>query len=130
LHPSIPFWFTSAALSVAIGLITETKTCVRRTCWATCRTLAVEVLKWAGLPTRGRGLLHERFCPVRMFGLPEACLALYRAALPEGRAEIDGVLLSGGLSTGVTKPAEFRFMLLSSLLTGYHRGEQRRSFAA
>ena len=58
-----------------------------------------------------------------MFGLPAACLAMYRAARPENKAAVGGVLLSMGLTaalTGVTEPVEFAFMFLAPALYAIH----------
>src|SRR6185369_7721055 len=58
-----------------------------------------------------------------MFGLPAACLAMYRAALPSRRAEVGGLFLSMALTaflTGVTEPIEFSFMFLAPVLYGIH----------
>ncbi|WP_232473755.1 N-acetylglucosamine-specific PTS transporter subunit IIBC [Sphingomonas sp. MA1305] len=81
---------------------------------------------FAGDPTAG-GFMSG-FFPVMMFGLPAACLAMYRSALPERRKAVGGMLLSLALTsflTGVTEPIEFSFMflapalyLLHALLTG------------
>jgi PTS system N-acetylglucosamine-specific IIC component len=63
------------------------------------------------------------FFPVMMFGLPAACLAMYRAALPERRKAVGGMLLSMALTaflTGVTEPIEFTFMFLAPLLYALH----------
>ena len=66
--------------------------------------------------------------PMMIFGLPAACLAMYRNALPERRKVMGGIFLSMALTsflTGVTEPIEFAFMflapqlyLLHALLTG------------
>ncbi|MDY7559253.1 N-acetylglucosamine-specific PTS transporter subunit IIBC [Pseudomonas sp. 10B1] len=61
--------------------------------------------------------------PIMMFGLPAACLAMYRNALPSQRKLIGGVLLSMALTsflTGVTEPVEFAFMFLAPLLYLIH----------
>ena len=61
--------------------------------------------------------------PVMMFGLPAACLAMYRNARPERRKLIGGLLLSMALTaflTGVTEPVEFAFMFLAPLLYLLH----------
>lgn len=61
--------------------------------------------------------------PMMIFGLPAACLAMYRNALPEQRKLIGGVLLSMALTsalTGVTEPIEFAFMFLAPLLYVLH----------
>ncbi|WP_239544615.1 PTS transporter subunit EIIC, partial [Stenotrophomonas maltophilia] len=58
-----------------------------------------------------------------MFGLPAACLAMYRNARPERRKLIGGLLLSMALTaflTGVTEPVEFAFMFLAPLLYLLH----------
>jgi len=58
---------------------------------------------FAGDPTAGRFM--SGFFPVIMFGLPAACLAIYRSAKPERRKAVGGVLLSMALTaflTGVT----------------------------
>nr|WP_256737555.1 N-acetylglucosamine-specific PTS transporter subunit IIBC [Pseudomonas sp. dw_358] len=61
--------------------------------------------------------------PVMIFGLPAACLAMYRNALPDQRKLIGGALLSMALTsalTGVTEPIEFAFMFLAPLLYVVH----------
>jgi PTS system N-acetylglucosamine-specific IIC component len=61
--------------------------------------------------------------PVMLFGLPAACLAMYRNALPERRKIMGGILLSMALTsflTGVTEPIEFAFMFLAPLLFLLH----------
>jgi PTS system N-acetylglucosamine-specific IIC component len=76
---------------------------------------------FAGDPSAGAFM--SGFFPVMMFGLPAACLAMYRAALPERRKAVGGLLLSMALTaflTGVTEPIEFSFMFLSPLLYGLH----------
>jgi N-acetylglucosamine PTS system EIICBA or EIICB component len=76
---------------------------------------------FAGDPTAG-GFMSG-FFPVMMFGLPAACLAMYRAALPERRKAIGGLLLSVALTsllTGVTEPIEFLFIFLAPLLFALH----------
>ncbi len=69
------------------------------------------------------GAFMAGFFPVMMFGLPAACLAIYRAAKPENRARVGGVLLSVGLTsflTGITEPVEFSFMFLAPALYAIH----------
>ena len=61
--------------------------------------------------------------PMMMFGLPAACLAMYRNALPERRKLMGGIFLSLALTaflTGVTEPIEFAFMFLAPLLYLLH----------
>lgn len=76
---------------------------------------------FAGDPTAGSFMAG--FFPVMMFGLPAACLAMYRTALPERRKAVGGLLLSVALTsllTGVTEPIEFLFIFLAPLLYGVH----------
>ena len=76
---------------------------------------------FAGDPTAGAFM--SGFFPVMMFGLPGACLAMYRAARPERRRAVGGLLLSIGLTsllTGVTEPIEFTFMFLAPVLYAVH----------
>ncbi len=76
---------------------------------------------FAGDPTAGAFM--SGFFPVMMFGLPGACLAMYRTVSPERRAAVAGLLLSLGLTsflTGVTEPVEFTFMFLAPVLYALH----------
>jgi len=76
---------------------------------------------FAGDPTAGAFM--SGFFPVMMFGLPGACLAMYRAARPERRQAVGGLLLSIALTsflTGVTEPIEFTFMFLAPALYFVH----------
>ena len=76
---------------------------------------------FAGDPTAGSFM--SGFFPVMMFGLPAACLAMYRNALPERRKAVGGLLLSVALTsllTGVTEPIEFLFIFLAPLLFVLH----------
>jgi PTS system N-acetylglucosamine-specific IIC component len=76
---------------------------------------------FAGDPTAGAFM--SGFFPVMMFGLPGACLAMYRTALPEKRRAVGGLLISMALTsflTGVTEPIEFAFMFLAPVLFAVH----------
>jgi PTS system N-acetylglucosamine-specific IIC component len=76
---------------------------------------------FAGDPSAG--VFMSGFFPVMMFGLPAACLAMYRTALPERKRAIGGLLLSMALTsflTGVTEPIEFTFMFLAPSLFALH----------
>ena len=76
---------------------------------------------FAGDPSAGAFM--SGFFPVMMFGLPGACLAMYRAARPERRRAVGGLLLSIALTsflTGVTEPIEFTFMFLAPALYAVH----------
>ncbi|TPG21159.1 PTS N-acetyl-D-glucosamine transporter [Sphingomonas koreensis] len=76
---------------------------------------------FAGDPAAG-GFMSG-FFPVMIFGLPAACLAMYRSARPDRRKETGGMLLSLALTaalTGVTEPIEFTFMFVAPLLYAIH----------
>ncbi|KQM87610.1 PTS N-acetyl-D-glucosamine transporter [Sphingomonas sp. Leaf23] len=76
---------------------------------------------FAGDPTAGAFMAG--YFPVMMFGLPAACLAMYRSALPDRRKAVGGMLLSLALTsflTGVTEPIEFSFMFLAPVLYAIH----------
>jgi PTS system N-acetylglucosamine-specific IIC component len=76
---------------------------------------------FAGDPSAG-GFMSG-FFPVMMFGLPAACLAMYRSAQPEQRRSVAGMYISLGLTsflTGVTEPIEFTFMFVAPLLYMLH----------
>ena len=76
---------------------------------------------FAGDPTAGAFM--SGFFPVMMFGLPAACLAMYRTAASARRKAVGGLLLSMALTsflTGVTEPIEFTFMFLAPSLYAMH----------
>ena len=76
---------------------------------------------FAGDPSAGAFMTG--FFPVMMFGLPAACLAMYRKARPENKKLVGGILLSMALTsflTGVTEPVEFAFMFLAPFLYVIH----------
>lgn len=76
---------------------------------------------FAGDPSAGAFMAG--FFPVMMFGLPAACLAMYRTARSQSRRVVGGVLLSMALTsflTGVTEPVEFAFMFLAPVLYLIH----------
>jgi PTS system N-acetylglucosamine-specific IIC component len=76
---------------------------------------------FAGDPSAGAFMAG--FFPVMMFGLPAACLAMYRSARSQNRRLVAGVLMSMALTsflTGVTEPIEFAFMFLAPVLYLVH----------
>ena len=76
---------------------------------------------FAGDPSAG-GFMAG-FFPVMMFGLPAACLAMYRAAPIERRKGVAGLYLSLALTsllTGVTEPIEFTFLFVAPVLFAIH----------
>jgi len=69
------------------------------------------------------GTFTAGFFPVMMFGLPAAAIAMWRAARPENRAVIGGIMLSAAFTsflTGVTEPIEFSFLFVAPLLYAVH----------
>lgn len=71
----------------------------------------------------GAGAFMSGFFPVMMFGLPAACLAMYRAAPKPRRAAVGGLLFSMALTsflTGITEPIEFTFMFVAPALYAIH----------
>lgn len=76
---------------------------------------------FAGDPDAGSFMAG--FFPVMMFGLPAACLAMYRHAHMENRKEVAGLFVSMALTsflTGVTEPVEFTFMFVAPVLYALH----------
>lgn len=60
---------------------------------------------------------------VMIFGLPGAAYAMYRAARPEKKKEVGGLLLSSSLTamlTGITEPLEFSFLFAAPVLFVVH----------
>ena len=61
--------------------------------------------------------------PLMIFGLPGAALAIYRAARPEKRKVVGGLLISAALTamlTGITEPLEFTFLFVAPFLYAVH----------
>lgn len=61
--------------------------------------------------------------PLMIFGLPGAALAMYRAAKPEKKKAVAGLLLSAALTsmlTGITEPLEFTFLFVAPLMYVVH----------
>jgi len=59
----------------------------------------------------------------KMFGLPAAALAMWRAARPEQRAKVGGIMISAALTaflTGITEPIEFAFLFVAPVLYVIH----------
>ena len=72
----------------------------------------------AGDPTAGNMAGGYLF---KMFGLPAAALAMWRAARPEQRQKVGGIMVSAALTaflTGITEPIEFAFLFVAPLLYG------------
>ncbi len=61
--------------------------------------------------------------PLMIFGLPGAALAMYKAARPEARKKVGGLLFSAALTsmlTGITEPLEFTFLFVAPALYVIH----------
>jgi len=74
----------------------------------------------AGDPTAGNMTGGYLF---KMWGLPAAALAMWRAARPENRAKVGGIMISAALTaflTGITEPIEFAFIFVAPVLYGIH----------
>jgi PTS system glucose-specific IIC component len=74
----------------------------------------------AGDPTAGNMTGGYLF---KMFGLPAAALAMWRAARPEQRKKVGGIMVSAALTaflTGITEPIEFAFLFVAPVLYGIH----------
>jgi PTS system N-acetylglucosamine-specific IIC component len=76
---------------------------------------------FAGDPSAGAFMAG--FFPVMMFGLPAACLAMWRSLPVDRRKPMAGMYFSMAMTsllTGVTEPIEFSFMFLAPLLFLLH----------
>lgn len=72
---------------------------------------------------KSAGMFMTGFFPIMMFALPAAALAMTRAARPEQRKLVGGILLSAALCsflTGVTEPIEFAFLFIAPWLFAIH----------
>lgn len=61
--------------------------------------------------------------PFMIFGLPAAAFAMYRAARPEKKKIVGGLLLSAALTsmlTGITEPIEFTFLFVAPVMYVVH----------
>src|SRR6185436_15080803 len=74
----------------------------------------------AGDPTAGNMAGGYLF---KMWGLPAAALAIWRAARPENRAKVGGIMISAAITsflTGITEPIEFAFLFVAPVLYAIH----------
>jgi glucose PTS system EIICB or EIICBA component len=74
----------------------------------------------AGDPTAGNMTGGYLF---KMWGLPAAALAMWRAARPENRAKVGGIMISAAITsflTGITEPIEFAFLFVAPVLYVIH----------
>lgn len=69
------------------------------------------------------GYFMAGYFPIMMFGLPAACLAMYKNAKAENKKAVSGLFISMALTsflTGVTEPIEFSFVFLAPVLFIIH----------
>ncbi len=69
------------------------------------------------------GTFMAGWFPIMMFGLPAACLAMFKNALPQNKKAVGGLLLSMAITsflTGVTEPIEYSFIFLAPVLFVVH----------
>lgn len=75
---------------------------------------------FAGDPTAG--ILGGAYW-FKMFGLPAAAIAIWRAAKPQNRVVTGGIMISAAFTsflTGITEPIEFSFMFVAPALYAVH----------
>src|SRR3954465_12682199 len=88
---------------------------------ATGNTVNGEIARFiAGDPTAGHMTGGYLF---KMWGLPAAAIAMWRAARPENRLKIGGIMVSAALTaflTGITEPIEFAFLFVAPVLYVIH----------
>ncbi|GAB4371357.1 MAG: PTS glucose transporter subunit IIBC [Elainellaceae cyanobacterium] len=75
---------------------------------------------FAGDPTAG--ILGGAYW-FKMFGLPAAAIAMWRAAYPANRARVSGLMISAAFTsflTGITEPIEFSFLFVAPPLYAIH----------
>ncbi|MEG0070004.1 MAG: glucose PTS transporter subunit EIIB, partial [Cetobacterium sp.] len=76
----------------------------------------------SGLFTEGTRFFAGRFATM-MFGLPAACLAMYKCTPLNKRKAVGGLFLGAAITsfiTGITEPIEFMFLFVAPWLYGVH----------
>ena len=69
------------------------------------------------------GMYMAGFFPIMMFGLPGACLAMWKTAKDKNKKIVLGIMMSAAFAsffTGITEPVEFAFMFVAPLLYVVH----------
>lgn len=111
----LPFWQTALGGSMEVaGTVVEG---AQNIFFAQLADPTVE--KFAVSATR---FMTGKF-PLMIFGLPGAALAMYRAARPDKKQAVAGLLLSAALTsmlTGITEPLEFTFLFVAPVLYVIH----------
>lgn len=111
----MPFWQTELGGSMIIDGVTVTG--AQNIFFAQLASKSTEVFSVSA--TR---FMAGKF-PFMIFGLPAAAFAMYKAARPEKKKIVGGLLLSAALTsmlTGITEPLEFTFLFVAPLMYGVH----------
>lgn len=67
--------------------------------------------------------LTQGYHPFMLFGLPGACLAMYKTSFLENKRKVKALLSAAALTsffTGITEPIEFAFIFISPILWLFH----------
>ena len=111
----MPFWQTELGGAMVIDGVTVTG--AQNIFFAQLASKSTEVFSVSA--TR---FMAGKF-PFMIFGLPAAAFAMYKAARPEKKKVVGGLLLSAALTsmlTGITEPLEFTFLFVAPLMYGVH----------
>lgn len=111
----MPFWQTELGGSMIIDGVTVTG--AQNIFFAELASKATEHFSVSA--TR---FMSGKF-PFMIFGLPAAAFAMYRAARPEKKKAVGGLLLSAALTsmiTGITEPLEFTFLFAAPAMYAVH----------
>ncbi|MBE2899139.1 PTS glucose transporter subunit IIBC [Pasteurellaceae bacterium 20609_3] len=109
---NVPFFFQAGTCQNANGEVLHGI--------VTCYVSATEASRTAEMGYFGQLAGGYMF---KMFGLPAAAIAIWRAAKPENRARVGGLMISAALTsflTGITEPLEFSFMFVAPILYVVH----------
>ncbi|MDO4318835.1 MAG: glucose PTS transporter subunit IIA [Lachnospiraceae bacterium] len=111
----IPFWQTEVGGSMVIDGVTVSG--AQNIFFAELASKQTEVFSVSA--TR---FMSGKF-PFMIFGLPAAAFAMYRAARPEKKKAVGGLLFSAALTsmlTGITEPLEFTFLFVAPIMYAVH----------
>ncbi len=111
----MPFWQTELGGSMLIDGVTVTG--AQNIFFAELASKSTEVFSVSA--TR---FMSGKF-PFMIFGLPAAAFAIYKAARPDKKKVVGGLLLSAALTsmlTGITEPLEFTFLFVAPLMYAVH----------
>ena len=111
----MPFWQTELGGSMMIDGVTVSG--AQNIFFAELASRSTEVFSVSA--TR---FMSGKF-PFMIFGLPAAAFAMYKAARPEKKKVVGGLLLSAALTsmlTGITEPLEFTFLFAAPVMYAVH----------